>query len=210
MRVSNRIVLASLNREKFEEFNHLLSSYGSIELVPAEKLIRNPEGLQSVERYDTYFENALAKARLANHASHYPALADDSGIEVDALQGRPGVKSHRYATPKPQITQDQANRDLLLSELQSNENRSARLCCTLVLVIEGVLLHSNGILEGTLTKAPKGIHGFGYDPIFVPQGETQTLGEMTDEKKNLISHRAKALHELMLQLKTHGIVLAKP
>lgn len=210
MRLSNRVLLATLNRDKFEEFQELLSAYPEVELVRAEDLIRNPTGLQFAERHDTYLENAVAKARLANHASHYPSLADDSGLEVDALKGRPGVRSHRYATPKPRMSQDQANVELLLTEMKNSETRTARFVCTLALVIEGVLLHSTGILEGTIATAPRGAQGFGYDPVFIPKGSSKSLAEMTSVEKNAISHRAKALHDLMAQVKAHGLVFAKP
>lgn len=210
MRIANKVILATLNRDKFEEFEKLLESHSQIELVPAEALIRNPEGLKFVERYDSYLENALAKARLANQASHYPALADDSGLEVEALQGKPGVRSHRYAPPQNKISQDQANVELLLSEMKSASQRNAKFTCTLALVIEGILLHSTGILEGTICESPRGTHGFGYDPVFIPQGSTKTLAEMTESEKNAISHRAKALQGLMAQVKAHGIVFAKP
>src|SRR4051812_35372989 len=131
MRISHRVLLATLNRDKFEEFRDLLLPFPEIELVPADQLIRNPEGLSFVERHHTYLENAIAKARLANQGSHYPSLADDSGLEVDALGGKPGVRSHRYAPPRPRISQDQANIEFLLSEVKSAENRSARFVCTL-------------------------------------------------------------------------------
>jgi XTP/dITP diphosphohydrolase len=193
MRISHRIVLATLNRGKFEEFRDLFSPYPEIVLVPVQELIRNPEDLGFVEKHDTYLENALAKARLANHGSHYPSLADDSGLEVDALDGKPGVRSHRYSPPKPKISQDQANVELLLANLATAQNRSARFVATLALVIEGIMIHATGTLEGTLATAPRGTHGFGYDSIFIPQGETRTLAEMSQTEKNRISHRAKAL-----------------
>src|SRR4051812_7049512 len=117
MRLSNRILLATLNRDKFEEFRTLFSAYPDIELVTAESILRNPERLAYVERYDTYLENSMAKARLANQGSHFPTLADDSGLEVEGLDWKPGVRSHRYATPKAGVSQDQANIDRLLSEL---------------------------------------------------------------------------------------------
>lgn len=210
MRLSNKIVLATLNRGKFDEFRALLGAYPEIELATAEAFLRNPEGLQFAERHNTYLENSIAKARLMNQACHYPSLADDSGLEVEHLGGKPGVRSHRYATPKPKMTQDEANIELLLSEMKSAQIRSARFVCTLALAIEGVLLHSTGILEGTITESPRGHNGFGYDPVFIPKGGTKTLAEMTESEKNVISHRAKALHELMSQVKSHGIVFAKP
>jgi XTP/dITP diphosphohydrolase len=210
MRLSHRILLATLNHDKFEEFKSLFSSYPDIELVPADQVLRNAENLKFVERHDTYLENAIAKARLANHGAHYPCLADDSGIEVEALGGKPGVRSHRYATAKAGMTQDQANIELLLREIKGTSQRNARFVCTLALLVEGVMIHSTGILEGTLIDTPRGAHGFGYDPVFIPKGSAKTLAEMTEGEKNTISHRAKALHELMAQVKSHGMVFAKP
>ncbi len=210
MRLANTILLATLNRNKFDEFRSLMCTFPQIELVRAEELIRNPEGLSHVECHNTYLENATAKARLANQASHYPSLADDSGLEVDSLQGRPGVRSHRYAPPQTLLSQDQANLQLLLSELKSAPSRSAKFTCTLALVIEGIMIHATGILEGTIGESPRGNFGFGYDPVFIPKGSTKTLAEMTAAEKNLISHRAKALQRLMAQVKSHGIVFAKP
>ncbi|MFZ9595486.1 MAG: RdgB/HAM1 family non-canonical purine NTP pyrophosphatase [Bdellovibrionia bacterium] len=210
MRLSKRVLLATTNRHKFEEFQALLRPYPEVQLVAAEALVRNPGQLQNVEKHSTYLENAIAKARLANQCSHYPSLADDSGLEVMALEGRPGVKSHRYAPAKPFKSQDEANVDLLLSELKNASSRQARFVCTVALVVEGILIHAQGILDGQIATAPRGLHGFGYDPIFIPNGSDKTLAEMTDEEKNKISHRKHALENLMAQVKSHGIILAKP
>lgn len=210
MRLVQKIVLASLNRGKFEEFQDLFSKHPEIELAQAEQFVRNPERLSLVENHATYLENAIAKARLVNQASHYPALADDSGLEVEALDGKPGVRSHRYATPKAGLTQDQANSAFLLSELKSAKNRNAQFVCTLALVIEGVLLQGKGVLKGTLLDSPKGQFGFGYDPLFVPEGMSKTLAELTLAEKNKISHRFLAVQSLMEQVRAHGIVFAKP
>lgn len=209
MRLSNKIVIATANNGKFEEFKSLFSAYPEIKPVVALEIIRNPSKLAPAEIYDTYLENAIAKARLANQACHYPVLADDSGIEVEALGGKPGVRSARYAPSRPNLTQDQANNELILKEI-GKEPRNARFVCTLVLLIEGVLLHSTGILQGTLADTPRGSNGFGYDPIFIPKGYTKRFAEMTDGEKNSISHRAKALHDLMAQVKALGITLARP
>jgi len=210
MRLSEKIVLASSNREKLEEFRSIFETYPEVEIVPAHEILRNVEKLQFAETYDTYLENALAKGRLGNQGSHYPTLADDSGLECAGLDGKPGVRSHRFASPKAHKTQDEANRELLLKEIQSATNRIARFVCTLVLVIEGIELHATGVLEGSIANAPRGTHGFGYDPIFIPQGETRTLAEMTMAEKNVISHRTKAVKALMASVKAHGIVFAKP
>ncbi len=210
MRLSNQLVLATLNRHKFEEFKSLLSVYPDIELIPVENFIRNPKGLQKVETHATYLENAAAKARLVNQACHYPSLADDSGLEVTALNGAPGVRSHRFAPPQPKKSQDQANVDLLLAELTGKPNRNAAFTCTLALVIEGILIHAVGKLDGMICDKPRGENGFGYDSVFIPNGKTKTLAEMTEPEKNEISHRTHALHNLMAQIKSHGIVFAKP
>lgn len=209
MRLSHKIVIASQNRDKFEEFKALFSVYPEIEPIPVHEVVRNPEKLNFAERHDSYLENAIAKARLVNLGSHYPVLADDSGLEVEALGNKPGVRSHRYATPRPGISQDQANIDLLQKEL-AGKPRNARFVCTLVLVIEGIMIHATGALEGTISEDQRGANGFGYDPVFIPRGSTKTFAEMTDGEKNSLSHRARALHELMAKVKAHGIVLAKP
>ena len=128
MRVVNQIVLASLNPHKFLEFKALLASYPPLELLSVEGLIRNAASIDKVEVHDNYVANALAKARLANQGCHYPALADDSGLEVLALQGRPGVRTRRYATAKPGQSQDAANIEKLLDELKGKpeSERQAR------------------------------------------------------------------------------------
>jgi XTP/dITP diphosphohydrolase len=210
MRLSNKILLATLNRGKFEEFRTLFSAYPEIELVMADQFLRNPEKLALVETHDTYLENAMAKARLANQGSHYPTLADDSGLEVEALGGKPGVRSHRYAGFEAGLTQDQSNVRKLMMELSGKSSRSARFVCSLALLIEGILIQATGVLEGTIIDAPRGTNGFGYDPVFVPKGSSRTFAEMTNAEKNMISHRAKALHDLMAKVKNHGIVFAKP
>ncbi|MCM2278751.1 MAG: RdgB/HAM1 family non-canonical purine NTP pyrophosphatase [Oligoflexia bacterium] len=209
MRLSNKVLIATQNRDKVDEFKALFTAYPEIEPVAASPILRNTDKLRFVEKHDTYLENALAKARLANQGCHYPVIADDSGLEVEGLDWRPGVRSQRFASPRPGVPQDQANNEQLLREL-GNKPRQARFTCTLVLLIEGIMLHATGILEGTIAEAPRGMNGFGYDPLFIPRGSTKTLAEMTDGEKNSISHRGKALHELMAQIKTHGIVLAKP
>lgn len=213
MRLANKILLATMNPDKYREFSALFKAYPQIELVPAEGLIRNPEKLAFAEVYKTYAENANAKARLANMASHYPALADDSGLEVEALGGRPGVQSHRYAKLAPgaaRSSQDQANNELLLSELKGKNDRGAKFVCSLALCIEGILIQATGTLEGTILEQPRGTLGFGYDPLFLPKDCSKTLAEMTEAEKNEISHRARAVNELMAQIKARGIVFAKP
>jgi XTP/dITP diphosphohydrolase len=126
------------------------------------------------------------------------------------------VKSARFAKAPSgaklsRIEQDKANIELLLSELKkSGGSREARFVTTLALLVEGILVHATGVLEGTIAEGPRGANGFGYDPIFVPKGSQKTLAEMTENEKNAISHRARAVQELLAQIKARGIVLAKP
>jgi XTP/dITP diphosphohydrolase len=209
MRLSNQIVLATENREKFEEFRALFSVHPEIKLAMANQFLRNTSGIGFAERHETYLENAEAKARLVNQGCHYPALADDSGLEVEGLGWKPGVRSHRYASPKAGMTQDAANVELLLKEI-SGKSRNARFVCTLAFVQEGTLIVSTGTLEGTIIEAPRGSLGFGYDPVFVPKGSNKTLAEMTAAEKNQISHRAKALQDLWTKIQAEGLIFAKP
>lgn len=212
MRTANTIVLASTNRHKFEEFVQLFRPYPGIVIAPANEYIFNADKLGYAETYETYAENAIAKARACNHGCHYPSLADDSGLEVDALSGRPGVRSHRYAITQKGETQDEANVRKLLEELKNapKEKRRARFVCHLALVLEGKLVQVVGTMEGTIAEAPRGRDGFGYDPIFIPQGHTKTLAELGMDVKNKSSHRAAAVQNLMDEIKKQEIVLTKP
>jgi XTP/dITP diphosphohydrolase len=202
-----------MNFDKFREMRALLAKYPELELLSPEGLLRNADKIGAVEIHETYLENAAAKARLVNQGCHYPALADDSGLEVTALDGRPGVRSARFVPVSgypSKIAQDRANIERVLEEMKGQTHREARFVCTLALVIEGTLIHATGAMEGKIADAPRGQMGFGYDPIFIPQGETRTLGEMTETEKNAISHRAQALARLMDEVKLHGIQFAKP
>lgn len=212
MRTAHTLVLASTNRHKFEEFVALFKDHAEIQIAPAHEYIRNAEKLGWVETKEDYLGNALAKARACNHGCHYPSISDDSGIEVDALKGRPGVHSHRYALSKVGETQDEANVKKLLEELKSvpKEKRTARFVCFIALVMEGLELHVSGTLEGEIALEPRGSLGFGYDPIFIPKGYTQTLAELGPEMKNKFSHRALAAENLMDEIKRREIILARP
>ncbi|HET8783462.1 MAG TPA: RdgB/HAM1 family non-canonical purine NTP pyrophosphatase [Pyrinomonadaceae bacterium] len=155
------------------------------------------------ENFDTYAENAIAKARFYAHATGVQALADDSGLEVEALGGAPGVLSARYAGDH---ATDADRRSLLLSELAKTgtDNRRARFVCAIAIASpDGSLLNlSEGICSGTMTLAARGSSGFGYDPLFVPDGYDETFAELSDEVKNQISHRARALIKLRTFLRS--------
>ena len=212
MRASNIIVIASTNRHKFEEFESLFKKYPELTIAPVQDFIRNADKLALVETSDEYLENAKAKARACNHGCHYPSLADDSGLEVMHLEGRPGVRSQRFAIPKLGQTQDQANTAKLLEALKDvpAPQRTARFVCHLALVMEGTLFHSVGILEGSIAFEPRGVEGFGYDSVFIPRGMDKSLAELTPIQKNKISHRALAVDQLMNELIAKEVVIAKP
>lgn len=148
----------------------------------------------AVEDAETYALNAIKKARFYARETGVPALADDSGLEVEALGGAPGVISHRYAGDH---ANDADRRKFLLSKLDETEsdNRRARFVCAIAIAtVAGEVINlSEGICEGTITFESRGESGFGYDPVFVPDGYDQTFGELSDEIKNRISHRARAL-----------------
>ena len=153
-----------------------------------------PDVAVAVEDADTYSGNAIKKARFYAREAGVPALADDSGLEVDALGGAPGVISHRYAGNN---ANDADRRKFLLSKLAEtgSDNRRARFVCAIAIATGAgeVLNLSEGICEGTITFEPRGNSGFGYDPLFIPEGYNETFAELSDDVKNQISHRARAL-----------------
>jgi XTP/dITP diphosphohydrolase len=163
-------------------------------------LLRNSSKLGTVEIFNSYEENSLAKARFLNRACHYPILSDDSGLEVEALGGAPGVFSRRYAecpTGASEEQQTQANLQKLLDALKQESNRKAKFVCVLSLIVEGVVVQTRGELQGTIATIPKGVNGFGYDSVFIPDGDSRTLAECSDTEKNRISHRYRAFEALM-------------
>jgi XTP/dITP diphosphohydrolase len=201
----SRAVLASANPGKLRELAELLEPL-AVELVPQAQLGVRP----AAETGTTFLENALLKARHAAHHTHLPALADDSGIEVDALGGRPGVWSARFAG---EGASDAQNLRQLLAELLGvpDEFRQARYQCVIVLVrtaSDPAPLIAHGTWEGAITHAPRGHGGFGYDPVFVPAGEHRTAAELSSVEKHAVSHRGKALRALIAMLATGGYIRA--
>ncbi len=186
-----RIVLATRNRGKLGEIERILADL-DIELVPIDRV----GGESPEETGATFEENALAKARSAVNETGLPALADDSGLEVDALEGLPGVKSARYAGPH---ADDAANRAKLLQSLAAvpPDDRRARFVCAAVLVTpDGREWTTVGTMEGRIVDEPRGEAGFGYDPIFVGLGENRTNAELPPEVKDARSHRGAAFRAL--------------
>ena len=154
-----------------------------------------------IESGHTYLDNALIKARTLADFSSKPVLADDSGIEIDALDGAPGVRSARFAGPTATDEQNNLRMADLLKEVPL-ERRTARYRCVAVLVTpEGREIHAEGTCEGRIALEPRGEGGFGYDPWFIPEGQERTFGELSAELKDGISHRGKALRALAARLK---------
>lgn len=187
-----RIVIASGNAGKIREIRELFRDL-SVELFPMTE-VGNPPHIE--ETGETFHANALLKARAVSEWSGLTALADDSGLVVDALEGAPGVRSARFAGPD--ATDDQ-NTALLLERLMDvpEDRRTARFQAVVVLYeSEQVRIEAEGTCEGRIALAPAGSHGFGYDPVFIPAGETRTFAQLGAEVKNRISHRARALERM--------------
>jgi XTP/dITP diphosphohydrolase len=196
-----RVVLASNNRGKLAEMTALLAPY-QVQVLPLAQFTN--EAVE--ETGDTFIANALLKARHASQVSGLPAIADDSGIEVDALHGSPGVYSARYAG---EPSNDSANNAKLLASLNniSEAQRGARFRCVLAYVRNAN--DANPVLadaawEGRVLHAPRGEHGFGYDSLFLPQGSELSAAEMTRDEKNRVSHRAQAMRLLLQKLRASG------
>ncbi|HTS23409.1 MAG TPA: RdgB/HAM1 family non-canonical purine NTP pyrophosphatase [Casimicrobiaceae bacterium] len=191
----SRIVLASANEGKLREFRRLLEPIGIEVLVQAELGIGEAD-----EPHATFVENALAKARHASRLAGLPALADDSGICVDALHGAPGVQSARYAgEPKS----DRRNNEKLVAELAGIADRRAHYYCVLALMRHGAdpePILAEGRWDGTIIDAPRGSGGFGYDPHFLDAESGLTGAELPLAQKNARSHRGKAMRALLVRL----------
>jgi XTP/dITP diphosphohydrolase len=193
-----RVVLASNNPGKLREFSALLAPSGIV-LVPQGEL-GVPE---CPEPYDTFVENALAKARHASAATGLPALSDDSGLCVAALGGAPGVLSARYAQQPGQAKSDSENNALLIRRLRGIADRRAHYVAVLVYLRaadDPRPLIGEGIWQGRIVDMARGEHGFGYDAHFLPDGQDLTAAELAREEKNRLSHRARALGELLDKL----------
>ncbi len=201
-----RLVVATGNPGKASEFGRLLGRDFQVEALPAELELPAETG-------DTFAANALIKARsiFAALACETAVLADDSGLSVYALGGRPGVWSARYAG---EGAGDEANNRKLLDDLRGVSDRKARFVCALALLLPGSrgplgspagrLLVAEGVLEGSILEAPRGNGGFGYDPVFRPEGWDKSLGEASPGEKDTVSHRARAVEALRGVMENQG------
>jgi XTP/dITP diphosphohydrolase len=184
------LVVATTNAGKLAELRQLLSAL-PLELYGMDQVL--PAGFSVEETGQTFEENAVLKARAVCLATGLPTLADDSGLEVDALGGRPGVRSRRFAHER---ATDAENNEALLRELNEIDARGARFRCVLALAtpFTSEVPTVQGVCEGSILRAPRGSHGFGYDPLFVLPGEDgRALAELDETAKNAVSHRGKAV-----------------
>lgn len=196
MKLPKEIVFATNNANKLQEVREIVGSdcrvlsladIGCHDDIP--------------ETADTIEGNALLKARWVKERYGYDCFADDTGLEVDALGGAPGVRSARYAAQEGGADHDsQANMRLLLRHMEENTDRRARFRTVMALILGGEEHLYEGKVEGTITEGPRGNDGFGYDPVFLPQGESRTFAEMSADEKNSLSHRRRALDAMLAAL----------
>jgi XTP/dITP diphosphohydrolase len=188
-----RVVLATRNAHKVAELNRILADAGfDGQLVGLDEF---PDAPEVPETGSTFADNALLKARaIAAHAG-LPAVSDDSGLTVHALNGMPGILSARWAGKHGD---DRANLDLVLGQLADIENRGAAFVCVAALALPDGTREwtTTGVLPGSITRAPRGGNGFGYDPIFVPDGMETTTAELSPQDKDAISHRGRAFRAI--------------
>ena len=198
------IVLATRNKKKVEEIKRIVKDMP----ISVYSLDDFPDCPEVIEDGKTFEENAVKKARAVSSHTNMPALADDSGLEVYALDGEPGVLSARYAGEN---ADDRKNTEKLLNEMRSvpDGKRGARFACCIALAFpagdlalrDGKAETFTGYSEGSIGREPKGSNGFGYDPVFYPAGCKRTFAEMDDEEKDSLSHRGAALKKLHEYLK---------
>ncbi len=189
--VRPRFILASHNAGKLAEVVAILGDVAEVIGLAAFPALTLPR-----EEGATYEENAVAKARAVARASRVPALADDSGLEVAALGGAPGVYSNRYAGPACEPAANNAKLLRELADVAEAERRAKFVCVAALVAPDGREWLARGEVAGRITSGPRGAAGFGYDPLFVPEGEGRTFAQMTAAEKNALSHRARAFEKL--------------
>lgn len=193
----DRILIATTNEGKVREITQILSQvFRNTKFISLSELdkVKEPE-----ETGKTFLENALVKARYYYSIFRIPLVAEDSGLEVEALNGEPGIYSSTYAGPNS--TQKQLI-EKLLSKMRGVTNRNAKFVSTVVFMYEkDKYIFAEGRVKGRIAEEPRGTHGFGYDPIFIPEGYDKTFAELGDEIKNRISHRRNALLELTIRIR---------
>ncbi len=179
-----KLQLATGNQNKIGEVSAILNNHLEVELVGFSD--------EPIENGVTFYENALIKARHGFDSTGIPTIADDSGIAVEVMGGSPGILSARWSGEKD----DQKNRELLLAQMKDMDNRNASFICSIAMVDDSGEKGFTGIWSGSLARESQGDQGFGYDPIFIPEGFSKTAAQLPAEVKNTLSHRFLALTQL--------------
>ncbi len=180
------IVVASNNGHKIEEIKAILKNF---EIKKASEIVKN---FEVEETGESFCQNAYLKASALKKHTKYTVLADDSGLEVFALNNEPGIFSSRYSKEQT----DKANLDKLLENLKGVEDRRARFVCCMTLISNDKIVQKSGYVYGIIANEPKGENGFGYDPVFIPDGYDKTFAQMPSELKNRLSHRRAAIEKI--------------
>ena len=205
MSAATALLVATRSEGKLREIRPMFAAAG-LTLVSLDELeIEESDEEADLEQYSTFDENALAKARYFYEVSGgIPTVADDSGLEVDALQGKPGVLSKRWSGRSDLRGEalDAANNEALLTAVRGATATDARYVCVAAYVAVGLELTARGETAGSIVREARGTNGFGYDPVFIPHGHEQTFGEMEPSAKHAMSHRAQAFEQLVQWLAT--------
>ena len=192
------LIIASQNQNKLVEFKKILGD--KINLFSLSDIGLNQE---IPENEKTIKKNAMFKAKFVNTQTGKNVFADDTGLEIDSLNGEPGVYSARYSGVD---RNSDKNIELVLKKLKSKANRNSRFKTIISLIIDGKSVNFEGVVEGKITEEKRGSNGFGYDPIFQPNGYSSTFGEMSLNEKNKISHRSIAINKMVQYLKENNLL----
>ena len=192
------LIIASQNQNKLVEFKKILGD--KINLFSLSEIGLNQE---IPENEKTIKKNAIFKAKFVNTQTGKNVFADDTGLEIDSLNGEPGVYSARYSGVE---RNSEKNIELVLTKLKNKSNRNSRFKTIISLIIDGKSVNFEGVVEGKITEEKRGSNGFGYDPIFQPNGYASTFGEMSLNEKNKISHRSIAINKLVQYLKENNLL----
>ncbi|MBN1522744.1 MAG: XTP/dITP diphosphatase [Candidatus Aureabacteria bacterium] len=191
-----KVLLATSNRNKISEFRDILKEDG-IEVVGLPDM---PEELNVEETGQTFLENAILKARAAFEKFGIPTAADDSGLEVEALENRPGVLSSRFAGENATDEENNAKLISLLKDVPDGKRTARFVCLAVFFTGEKEVSFAEGWVDGVITREPRGTNGFGYDPLFLYQPLKKTFAELSAQEKNKISHRKKAIHAIRYKI----------
>lgn len=192
------LIIASQNQNKLVEFKKILGD--KINLFSLSDIGLNQE---IPENEKTIKKNAMFKAKFVNTQTGKNVFADDTGLEIDSLNGEPGVYSARYSGVE---RNSDKNIELVLTKLKNKSNRNSRFKTIISLIIDGKSVNFEGVVEGKITDEKRGSNGFGYDPIFQPNGYASTFGEMSLKEKNKISHRSIAINKMVQYLKENNLL----